>query len=169
MTKTKKTVTVSGKEKILRVNCNLFGTMVLASQSRDLNIKEVLSHPLGPIPWALATRDGLRRPTSKSTLANELIKLSTTPEEIPRPSATVIAGMAIVQKVNGNKKTLSTISNAVLAIALAEAEGSVRIDTVFDVYKDVSIKNAERQKRSKSLEAIVYKTLFPQPGCSAVG
>ena len=55
MTKTKKTVTVSGKKTILRANCNLFGTMVLASQSRDLNIKEVLSHPLGPIPWALAT------------------------------------------------------------------------------------------------------------------
>ena len=73
MTKTKRTVTVFGKETILRVNCNLFGTMVLASQSRDLNIKEVLSHPLGPIPWALATPEGLRRTTSKSTLANELI------------------------------------------------------------------------------------------------
>ena len=77
--------------------------------------------------------------------------------------------MAIVWKVNGNKKTLRAISNAVLAIALAEAEGSVRIDIVFDVYKDVSIKNAERQSRSNSVEAIVYKTLFPQPGCSAVG
>ena len=41
--------------------------------------------------------------------------------------------MAIVQKVNGNKKTLRAISNAVLAIALAEAEGSVSIDIVFDV------------------------------------
>ena len=82
----------------------------------------------------------LRRTTSKSTLANDLIKLSTTPEEIPRPSATVIDGMAIVQKVNGNKKTLRAISNAVLAIALAEAEGSARIDIVFDVYKDLSIK-----------------------------
>ena len=50
MTKTKKTVTVSGKETILRANCNLFGTMVLASQSRDFNIKEVLSHSLGHIP-----------------------------------------------------------------------------------------------------------------------
>ena len=86
MTKTKKTVTVSGSETILRVNCNLFGTMVLASQSRDLNIKEVLSHPLGPIRWAVATPEGLRRTTIKSTIANELIKLSTTPEEIPRPS-----------------------------------------------------------------------------------
>ena len=56
-------------------------------------------------------------------------------------SATVIHGMAIVRKVNGNKKTLRAISNTVLAIALAEAEGSVRIDIVFDVYKDVSIEN----------------------------
>ena len=32
---------------------------------------------------------------------------------------------------------------------------------MFDVYKDVSIKNAERQSRSNSVEAIVYKTLFP--------
>ena len=76
-------------------------------------------------------------------------------------SATVIDGMAIFWKVNGNKKTLRAILNPVLAIALAEAEGSVRIDIVFDVYKDVSIKNAERQSRSNSVEAIVYKTLFP--------
>ena len=75
-------------------------------------------------------------------------------------SATVIDGMVIVQKVNGNK-TLRAILNPMLAIALAEAEGSVRIDIVFDVYKDVSIKNAEWQSRSNSVEAIVYKTLFP--------
>ena len=55
-------------------------------------------------------------------------------------SATLTDGMAIVWKLNGNKKTLRAISNAVLAIALAEAKGSVRIDIVFDVYKDVSIK-----------------------------
>ena len=66
--------------------------MVLPSQSRDLNIKEVLSHPLGPIPWALAAPEKLRKTTSKSTLVNELIKLSTTPEEITRLSATVCYG-----------------------------------------------------------------------------
>ena len=49
-------------------------------------------------------------------------------------SAIVIDGMAIVGKVSGNKKTLRASSNAVLAIALAEAEGSVCIDIVFDVY-----------------------------------
>ena len=53
--------------------------------------------------------------------------------------------MAILEKVNGNKKTMRAISNAVLITALSEAVGSVRIDIMFDVYKDVSIKNAERQ------------------------
>ena len=92
MTKTKKTVTISGRKTILKVNCNLFSTMVLTSQSRDLNIKEVLSHPLWPILWVLATHEGLRRTTSKSTLVNEQIKLSTTAEEILRNSATVTDG-----------------------------------------------------------------------------
>ena len=56
---------------------------------------------------------------------------------------------------------MRAIANAVLAIALSEAEGGVHIDIVFDVYKDVSIKNAKRQKRSNSVEATLYKTLFP--------
>ena len=76
--------------------------------------------------------------------------------------------MAIVQKVNGIKKTMRAISNAVQAIVLAETEGSVRIDIVFDVYKAVSIKNAKWQSRSNSVEVVVYKTI-PWPGCSAVG
>ena len=63
--------------------------------------------------------------------------------------------------MNGNKKNMRAISNAVLDIALSEAEGSIRIDIMFDVYKDMSIKNAEQQKRSNSVEAILYKTLFP--------
>ena len=58
-------------------------------------------------------------------------------------------------------RRLTAFSNAVLAIALAETEGCVSIDIVFDVYKDVSIKNAQRQSRSNSVETIVHKTLFP--------
>ena len=55
---------------------------------------------------------------------------------------------------------MRAISNAVLAIALSEAEDGVHIDIVSDVYKDVSVKNAEWQKRSNSVEAILYKTLL---------
>ena len=70
-------------------------------------------------------------------------------------------------KVNGDKKTKRALFNAVLAITLPEVKGSVHIDIVFNVYKDVSIKNIEWQSRSNSVEGIVNKTLT-QPGCSAV-
>ena len=70
--------------------------------------------------------------------------------------------MAILEKVNGKKKTMRAISNAVLITALSEAERSVHIDIMFDVYKDVSIKNAQRRIiESNSVEAILYKTLIP--------
>ncbi len=65
---------MSGREAVLEANCNLFGTMVLASKSRDLNIQEVLSHPLGPVPWALTTPEGGLRKTCKSVFAHELAK-----------------------------------------------------------------------------------------------
>jgi len=56
----KKKVITKGREKdiILHADRNLFGQMILGAQSRRLDIKDVLSHPLGPIPWSLATAGG---------------------------------------------------------------------------------------------------------------
>ncbi len=44
------------KEVDLKADRNLFGHMIIASQSRELHIKDVLAHPLGPLPWALKSR-----------------------------------------------------------------------------------------------------------------
>ena len=38
---------------------------------------------------------------------------------------------------------------------------SRRIDTVFDTYPDISIKNAERSKRSARIESARYKNILP--------
>ncbi len=32
-------------------------------------MEDILSHPLGPLPWALSTSDGLLRKTNKASLA----------------------------------------------------------------------------------------------------
>ena len=48
------------------------GMMAAISQSRNLDMKEVLSHPLGPIPWSLATSDCTLRKTNKAVLSNSL-------------------------------------------------------------------------------------------------
>ena len=50
-------------------------------------MKEILSYPLGPIPWSLATSDGKLCKTSKAVLTNNLEKESTLSEEIPENSS----------------------------------------------------------------------------------
>ena len=49
----------------------LFGHMVVVAQSREIDMKQVLSHPLGPIPWALANGDGSLRKTDKAKFMND--------------------------------------------------------------------------------------------------
>ena len=53
---------------------NLFGHMIIVAQSRQLQIRDVLAHPLGPFPWVLANGDGSLRETNKAALARELKK-----------------------------------------------------------------------------------------------
>ena len=72
---------------MLKAGKSLFGMMTVISQSRNLDMKEVLSHPLGPIPWSLATSDGKLCKTNKAVLSNNLEKESTPFEEIPENSS----------------------------------------------------------------------------------
>ena len=51
-------VTTKDKEVTLKADKDLFSMMTLISQNRTLDMQSVLSHPLGPIPWSLATCDG---------------------------------------------------------------------------------------------------------------
>ena len=123
--------------------------MIVIAESRDLQMKEVLSHPLGPLPWSLATPDGLMRKTNKASLAKELQKNVQSADSIPQPSACVIDGMALVQRLKGDQKTFAAVAGTLLGRVLNEGGSSDRIDVVFDDYREESIKNAERENRSE--------------------
>ena len=145
LTKKTKHTTVNGKEIILKADRKLFGQMILIAQTRkDLSMKEVLRHPLGPLPWSLATPEGRLRKINKAVLAKELQKSVNFAEEIPQPSATIIDGMALVQKIKGDQKTFGQVALSILSSALREGRQSNRIDVVFDVYRARSIKSTER-------------------------
>ena len=72
--KNEKIVRLSAKELILRADKNLFGNMFIIAQGRKLNMREILAHPLGPIPWTLAHSDGSLRTTIQSELIFSLEK-----------------------------------------------------------------------------------------------
>lgn len=79
--------------------------LLIAESRKELSIKEVLSHPLGPAPWSLATAEGKLRKTNKAVLATEIQKSAKAVDTIPQPSASIIDGMALVQKSKGDHKT----------------------------------------------------------------
>ena len=73
-TKKKETTTFSEKEIQLKGDKNLFAVMTVIAQSRNVNMREVFSHPLGQV----STSDGLMRTTNKSALSQTLERLSST-------------------------------------------------------------------------------------------
>ena len=64
----------TNKETVLKEDHKLFGHIVLIATSRKLDMKSVLAHPLGPLPWSLGNCDGTLKKTTKSTLARQLEK-----------------------------------------------------------------------------------------------
>ncbi|KAJ8400910.1 hypothetical protein AAFF_G00392640 [Aldrovandia affinis] len=145
---------------ILQADWKLFAHMVLVAESRHLQMSDVLSHPLGPLPWALANGDGTLRKTNKAVLARELEKQVLPAETIPGPSATIIDGMSLVQKMKGNDQTFSQRAASALTQILHEGARSQRIDVVFDVYQEDSNKNAERANRGCTT-GIQFRNIAP--------
>ena len=82
-----------GKEVIRKSDNRLTAHMILVASSRKLSMKEVLKHPLGPMPWSLASIDGAPRKTDKAALATKLKANASTTDEIESPSACIIDGM----------------------------------------------------------------------------
>ena len=139
---------MTAKEIVLKADCALFAQMIVIAEVRQLNMKEVLSHPLGPLPWSLAAPDGSLKKTAKSSLAKELQKdAPPAVESLLLRSACIIDGMSMVQRLKGHQKTFKEITEMLLAMALREGGSSTRINVIFDNYREISIKNLERDKR----------------------
>ena len=123
--------------------------MIVIAKSRNLQMSEVLAHPFGPLPWTLAKPDSTLRKTNKASLAKELQKNVQAADGIPQPSTCLIDGMALVQRLKGDQKTLAEIAESLLSMALNEGTSSDRIDVVFSDYRDDSVKSAERENRGE--------------------
>ena len=62
----------NNQEVVLEAEKRLFAQMTVNAECRNLQMSEVLAHPLGPLPWTLANPDGTLRKTNKAPLAKEL-------------------------------------------------------------------------------------------------
>ena len=97
------------------------------------------------------------RETNKAKLMQLLEKGTKAVERYPENACSIYDGMALLQRFQ--PPTGATF--LILADKIFDAvtsNPSRRVDVVFDVYFDVSIKNAERAKRSSCPEGVKYKT-----------
>ena len=124
--------------------------MVLVATSRNLDMKEVLQHPLGLLPWALPNCDGTHKKTNKSTLARHIEDGVSSADSIPSPYACIIDGMSLVNKTSGDNRIFGDTAESIFMYVIQSGTGSRRIDIVFDVYKAKSIKTAEREGRGEA-------------------
>ena len=143
---------------VLKGDRLLFSTMILIAQNRKMNMHDVFSHPLGHLPLALANADGSMKKTNKASLANYLETLIDSSDSIVSPSATLIDGMALIQKLHGENHTFRELSEFIFDSTLSSGHGSTRIDIVFDVYREKSIKTAERVNRGSS-EGVLFNSI----------
>ena len=94
--KTKK-IKVNGKEHIPEADRKRFGRLAVISQSRTLNMREVLKHPLGPLPCSLAFTDGALAKTNKAKLAEVLERSTKSAVDDPECIAWIFDGMVVLQ------------------------------------------------------------------------
>ena len=66
--------------------------------------------------------------------------------------------MALVQKLKVDYLTFGEIADKILSRVLREGEGSNRVNVVFDMYRNISFKSAERELRGKT-DALSFKNL----------
>ena len=83
-------------------------------------MRDVLAHPLGPLPWALANAYGSLRKRNKAALTRELERNVSPTEDIPDPSTCIIDGINLMQKMNGKNKTFAQLAESVMPLVLHE-------------------------------------------------
>ena len=143
-----------GKQAIasLRSDCNLFSHLYIVSQFRDGDLDNFFAHENHPWPPSLSDHGKLRLPTKKSDLLC-LLDASPTPEPPSYFHAKIIDGPAIVhillcKLISTFEDYSNTVFNSWIKKELLSCD---RIDIIWDVYKEDSLKESTREKWGKGI------------------
>ena len=126
----------------------LFARMVVIAHHRQMNMQGVLTYPLGPLPWSLATADGAPTKTAKSALLHILEGKAQPVEDVPASAVWILDGVALLHSMTYVPRTFSSLASYVFQLVKSAAsQDRTRTDLIMDQYPDVSINNPERERR----------------------
>ena len=125
----------------------LFSKISIISQKRNIDMKMLLTYPLGCVPLSLTEADGSLRKTAKSDLLHKIEGNVEAIRSIPKDCAYIIDGMAALRQLPIPKLTYRELANQLLETILTAGKNGKRIDVVFDIYTKNLIKDTERNRR----------------------
>ena len=145
----RKKSTATDKETVIKADGTIFARLLVIAQTRDMDMKEVLSHELGDLPWALSSVDGSLKKTSKASLQHLLEKNIKTVanESLCDATTLVIDAMGFIQEVVAVPKTFGELGSLLLHRMVSLGRNVSRIDFVGEIYNPTSIKHPERERR----------------------
>ena len=154
-----KKIRVKSSDELVTVNADrdLFGRLLIVSNTRQICLKDVLSFELSPVPYALANTDGNLRKGTKSVLCSLLEKHVNVVQRLPaspNPTVVIIDGMAVIQmSKSAGASTFGELSEKYYNNFSAPLISSncVQVHLVFDQYWENSIKGGEHQRRGASV------------------
>ena len=135
----------------------LFRRLMAVSKQRDVNLEQVLSHELAPVPSSLFNDDGTMRKTTKGDLAK---KLESNCDEIQvlavshdNHTAYIIDGMTLIQPLDELKfdtfNDLGLVVMQIIQSLLTSNLGVTSVTLIFDRYDcEISIMQLERDRRT---------------------
>ena len=142
------TVKSTATSVVVKADRGCFARMVVIAHHRQMNMQEVLTYPLGPLPWSLATADGAPIKTAKSALLHILEERAQPVEDVPASAVWILDGVDILHSMKDVPRAFSCLASYVFQLVKSAAsQDRTRTDMIMNQYPDVSIKNLEREWR----------------------
>ena len=98
----------------IRADQETFARLLLIQQKRNVNLKEVLTYGLGPLPLSISSYDGTLRKTQKSKLFQHVKSSIVICVAIPEKCPQIFDGMVLLQILPKILKTFGDISDYIL-------------------------------------------------------
>ena len=153
----------NNRERTVEVNRNVLGLLVRLSlcSGQPVGFENALRYPLSPMPLSIATPDGERHEATKSKLMDVILKKTRNPPKPPKsviaikkqkPSALVVDLIAVIRTMTELPQTYEFTWKFLGSLPKVYK----RVDLVADTYREISIKNGERQKRRTSARLMIH-------------
>ena len=156
-----KSTTFKVKDKMvsLKSGKEFFERIAIIAQKRSVNMRLLFNYPLGSLPLALAEMDGTLKKAPKSILLCKPEGMGQTVEAFPTDYVLIIDGMPAVHQFKVAGLTYKRFAGQLPTYFIALEKNASRIDAVFDVYHQNSIKDVERNRRSQG--ELAFNRILP--------